>query len=182
MNLLTALWFFLPAGLANAGPVFANRIPGLNRWKTPMDFGKTYRGQRIFGANKTVRGLVVGIVLATLMIALQKHLFTRNLWVLEHSALDYRAASVWLLGPLFGAGALIGDAVESFFKRRRGILPGHTWFPFDQLDYIIGGLLFVAPIAKPSLGLVIAVMGVYFTLHLITVYVGYRTGFRDKPI
>jgi hypothetical protein len=37
-----ALWFFLPAGVANAAPVFANKIPVLNRWKTPMDFGKSY--------------------------------------------------------------------------------------------------------------------------------------------
>ncbi len=180
--LLTAFWLFLPAGLANMGPVFANKIPWLKRWEAPLDFGKSWRGQRIFGANKRWRGLVIGMVLATIAVGVQKYLFTRNLWVLEHSWLDYRPAGVWLLGPLFGAGALLGDAVESFFKRRRGIPPGHPWFPFDQTDYIIGALIFTASIAKPSLGLAIAVLGTYFVLHVVTVYVGYLTGFRERPI
>jgi CDP-2,3-bis-(O-geranylgeranyl)-sn-glycerol synthase len=177
-----AWWFFLPAGFANMGPVFANKIPGFNRWETPMDFGKSLRGQRIFGDNKRVRGLVAGIVLATLTIALQKYFFGHSAWVVEHSWLDYQPASVWLLGPLFGAGALIGDAVESYFKRRRGIAPGHLWFPFDQTDYIIGGLLFSAPLAKPSLALALTVLGLFFGLHIVVVYIAYLTGFKDRPI
>jgi len=37
-------------------------------------------------------------------------------------------------------GALLGDIVESFFKRRKGIERGKDWIPFDQLDFIIGVL------------------------------------------
>ena len=39
-------------------------------------------------------------------------------------------------------GALIGDIIESFFKRRVGIERGKNWIPFDQLDFILGVLFF----------------------------------------
>jgi CDP-2,3-bis-(O-geranylgeranyl)-sn-glycerol synthase len=39
-------------------------------------------------------------------------------------------------------GALLGDIVESFFKRRIGRDRGQDWIPFDQLDFIVGALVF----------------------------------------
>jgi len=180
--ILAALWFFLPAGLANAAPVAAMKIPILRDLKAPMDMGKTYKGQRIFGANKTWRGLIMGILVATLVIALQKYLFTHKLFFLELSWFDYRPASVWLLGPLFGAGALVADAIESFFKRRQGIAPGNSWFPFDQTDYIIGGCLLSLPVVQLSLSKYIWVFVTWVGMHVVTVYVCYLAGIRDKPI
>ena len=37
-------------------------------------------------------------------------------------------------------GALLGDIVESFFKRRAGKERGEDWIPFDQLDFLLGAL------------------------------------------
>ena len=39
-------------------------------------------------------------------------------------------------------GALMGDIIESFFKRRIGKKRGEDWIPFDQLDFILGVLFF----------------------------------------
>ena len=39
-------------------------------------------------------------------------------------------------------GALIGDIIESFFKRRIGKGRGEDWIPFDQIDFILGALFF----------------------------------------
>jgi CDP-diglyceride synthetase len=64
-------WFFLPAGIANMSPVLANKIPGINQWKTPLDFGKSWRGKRIFGNNKTWRGLIFGTLIASLVGLIQ---------------------------------------------------------------------------------------------------------------
>jgi len=36
----------------------------------------------------------------------------------------------------------MGDIIESFFKRRIGKKRGESWVPFDQLDFILGVLLF----------------------------------------
>lgn len=57
----------------------------------------------------------------------------------------------WLsLGLLLGLGAVSGDAVKSFFKRRLGIAPGRPWVPFDQLDFQVGALLLAGHRARLS--------------------------------
>jgi CDP-2,3-bis-(O-geranylgeranyl)-sn-glycerol synthase len=168
---LALFLFFLPAGLANMAPVLANKIPGLNRWSTPLDFGKSWRGKRIFGANKRWRGLLGGILLGGLAgVVIYPHLTLPN------------GVSYFALGAALGAGALIADAIESFFKRQAGVAAGDSWFPWDQSDYIIGGLLFSAPFVhlQPSDDLVIFV--IYFGLHLLVSYLGYLLKLKDKPI
>lgn len=167
-----ALVFFLPAGIANMTPVFSSRIPFLNRWTTPLDFGHIYRGKRIFGANKTWRGLVTGTVMGTLMGMLLYGPFFAD---------DNRLGFL-VVCTAMSLGALVGDAVESFFKRQHGIPSGTTWFPFDQTDYIIGGLLFTLPFGLLPLWLVLWVSVLYFGLHLLSSYVGYLVGLKDRPM
>jgi CDP-2,3-bis-(O-geranylgeranyl)-sn-glycerol synthase len=167
---LHALLFFLPAGIANMFPVFSNKIPVLRDWNTPLDFGKTWRGKRIFGPHKTWRGLVSGTVMGTLV------------GMIIFGALVNATREIILLSALMSAGALVGDAVESFFKRQRGVASGKPWFPFDQTDYIIGGLLFTLPFGVLPAWLVIWVFIMYFGLHLISSYIGYLLGFKDAPI
>jgi CDP-2,3-bis-(O-geranylgeranyl)-sn-glycerol synthase len=167
---LHALIFFLPAGISNMVPVFASKLPVLRNWNTPLDFGKTYKGKRIFGKNKTWRGLLFGIVSGTLVAMLVYSTY----WHVDLLAV--------LIGSSMSAGALIGDAVESFFKRQRGIPSGKAWFPFDQTDYVIGGLLFTLPFGILPLWLVVWVFIVYFSLHLISSYIGYLLGLKDAPI
>lgn len=165
-----ALLFFLPAGISNMIPVLASRLPLLRNWNTPLDGGRSFRGKRIFGKNKTWRGLVSGTIAGTLVAMLVYGAFT-NL----HGELV-------LIGACMSAGALVGDAVESFFKRQRGIQSGKAWFPFDQTDYIIGGLLFTLPFGILPLWLIIWVFVMYFGLHLVSSYIGYLLGLKDEPI
>lgn len=170
-----AFWFFLPAGIANMTPPIANKIPILNRWNTPMDFGKSFRGHRIFGDNKRWRGLVAGTVLAGLTSAMEYSYLL---------ALDvgHLIVTFVFIGVALGLGALIGDATASFFKRQLGIKSGNSWFPFDQIDYIIGGLLFSYPFVHYTKQEVIAIFAIYFGLHLLISYVGYLLKFKEKPI
>jgi CDP-2,3-bis-(O-geranylgeranyl)-sn-glycerol synthase len=37
---------------------------------------------------------------------------------------------------------LVGDLVKSYFKRRLNIPSGQRWLPWDQLDMVIGGIVF----------------------------------------
>jgi CDP-2,3-bis-(O-geranylgeranyl)-sn-glycerol synthase len=174
-HFIDAFWFFLPAGIANMTPPLANKIPGLKNWKTPLDFGKRWRGKQLFGSNKTWRGVITGMVMAGLVAMLQ---YSFGPHAITSSSLIISA----LLGMIMGVGALLGDAVESFFKRQIGIKPGNSWFPFDQLDYIVGGLLAIYPFVRPPFILMIWIVGVYFGLHLIVSYIGYLLKFKDKPI
>ncbi len=170
-----AFWIFLPAGIANMMPPLANKILGLNRWKTPMDFGKKFRGKRIFGDNKTWRGFVVGTTLAAVTCALEVSLVSRSA--------DLVTIILGLLaGALLGFGALLGDTIESFFKRQFGVKPGDRWFPFDQIDYIVGGLLLFDPFVRLPLRILGWIVIIYFGLHIIVSYLGYRLKFKTTAI
>ena len=167
-----ALLFFLPAGIANMTPIFVSRWPLLKNWRTPLDFGKSYRGKRILGPNKTVRGLVCGVIAGT-----ATGLLLHDPFFSDESTLGFA-----LLCAAISFGALVGDAAESFFKRQRGIPSGTSWFPFDQTDYIIGGLLFTIPFGILPLWLVLWVFGLYFGLHLLSSFIGYMVGLKERPI
>lgn len=171
-NLIFALLFFLPAGISNMTPVFSSKLPLLRDWKTPIDLGMSYRGKRILGNNKTWRGLTSGVVAGTLTgFVLSQTYFS-----------DYNVLQFVLLSASMSFGALAGDAVESFFKRQRSIPSGKPWFPFDQTDYIIGGLLFSLPLTIVPVWLVLSVFALYFGLHLLVSYIGYLLGFKELPI
>lgn len=176
-----AIWFFLPAGVANATPVFANKIPLLNRWKTPLDFGRSYRGKRIFGANKTWRGLVFGSFIGALTGILIATVYPPSASAVGIAPLLPKA-SMALLGGLLGLGALSGDAIESFFKRQKGVAAGKSWFPFDQIDYIIGGLLLSSIVVQLSITEYIVVALTWFVLHVVSAYIGYLLKLKDTPI
>lgn len=187
MNLLQdiffALWFFLPAGVANMMPIFAARWPLLARYDQPVDGGRTFRGRRIFGSHKTWRGLVVGVIFATLTFWLQQRLLMHaNLFDGWAAQVDYRQLNSLLMGPLFGLGALVGDMLESFFKRQRGIAPGRGWFPFDQIDYIVGGAVATMPFVRLSLAQYGLLIVLWLALHVIASFIGYKLGVKERPI
>lgn len=176
-----AFLFFLPAGVANMMPVLANKIPILNQFKTPLDFGSSWHGKRIFGNNKTWRGVLFGSFVAGLT-AVVVHIFVPSLYTYVSPNIPITNLNVFLIGVVLGFGALLGDTVESFFKRRNGVKAGESWFPFDQIDYILGGLLLVSLLVRLSPLQSGVIFVLYFGLHLLTAYLGYKFGLKDQPI
>ena len=79
-------------------------------------------------------------------------------------------------------GALGGDAIESFFKRRVGIAPGHGWFPFDQTDYIIGAAIASIPFVSLSLLQYIALVFFWLAASLAASAIGYLLGLKERPL
>lgn len=159
-NILRALWIFLPAYVANMSPVFVAKI--LPRWSAPIDGGRVGKdGHRILGPGKTWRGLVGGAAFGAIT-ALAVGMGAQA-WGLmdgwdyglggftgpcgtETNAADCDApTSAWwavlVFGAFVGFMALVGDAVKSYFKRRTGRDRGRPWVPFDQLDFVLFGLL-----------------------------------------
>lgn len=182
-EIFLALWFFLPAGIANMVPIFVARVPQLERFDAPMDFGKSFRGKRIFGSHKTWRGLIAGIVFGTIVLGLQQlaviHLDWLHSWTHQ---VDYAHLPTLILGPLFAIGALGGDAIESFFKRQRGLAPGKGWFPFDQTDYIIGGAIATMPFVTLSILQYLLLIVLWLVVHVVSTVVGYFMGVKDSPL
>lgn len=124
------IWFLLPAGAANIAPVLVQKINFLNY---PIDGGKLFLGEPVLGKNKTWRGLFFGILAAIIIVNLQDY---TNFFDLNSFYNNF------ILGFLFGFGSLFGDIVKSFFKRRFKISSGTMWVPFDQVDWVLGALVF----------------------------------------
>ncbi|HLZ15007.1 MAG TPA: CDP-archaeol synthase [Candidatus Saccharimonadales bacterium] len=178
-----ALWFFLPAAAANVMPILVAPLPGLRQWQAPMDFGFHFRGKRILGAHKTWRGLIAGLLASTLALWLQQLLIAH--WHPLHTLtaqVDYVHLPTLILGPLFGLGALGGDAIESFFKRQRGVAPGQGWFPFDQTDYIIGGAVATLPFVTLTLWQYMWLIVLWLAVHVVASYIGYLLKLKERPI
>lgn len=180
---LFAFWFMLPAAIANGAPILSARFPLLEKWDARLDFGKTFHGRPLLGSHKTWRGIVSGMVCATLALWVQQLLVRHTGWADVFSGpVDYPSLPTLLLGPLFGLGALGGDAIESFFKRRRGTRDGGTWVPFDQLDYIVGAVLVSLPFFILTFRQYVLVFVIWFAMHFLSTYVGWRVGLKEQPI
>jgi CDP-2,3-bis-(O-geranylgeranyl)-sn-glycerol synthase len=163
-------------------PVIANNIPPLKRFDQSLDFGKTYRGKRIFGDHKTIRGIVAGTIMGGLVAAAQMLLSALFSWPETISfTVDYSSTLVIFMGMCMGFGAVFGDATESFFKRQIGIAPGKSWAPFDQIDFVVGGL--VASLPFFVLPLRVYVIGIFITLilHPTINVIAWLLRLQDKP-
>jgi CDP-2,3-bis-(O-geranylgeranyl)-sn-glycerol synthase len=178
--LAIAVWYMLPAGAGNMTPVLVAKVPLLRDWRWPLDFGKSYRGKRIFGANKTWRGLITGVMAGVLVGYLQSRLYAHTSLTLPSSL--YGTAGAMLLGGLLAFGALAGDFIESFVKRQVGVNAGDSWFPFDQIDYIVGACLLGALLYVLTPLEYAAIALIWFGLHLSSSYLGFLMGFKKKPI
>jgi CDP-2,3-bis-(O-geranylgeranyl)-sn-glycerol synthase len=163
-------YLMLPAGLSNMVPVFFRRINFLNY---RVDFGKSWRGRPLFGTNKTLRGLFFGTLSSILLVGLQTLLYLNYGYFRSISFIDYSQHSFILIGFLLGFGALFGDLVESFFKRRFRIKPGKRWFPWDQLDFLIGSLIFLSFTYIPSWQALVLIIIAGPILHVTFKHLGY---------
>ncbi len=141
-ELLALLWFLLPAGLANASPVFAAKI--FPRYEAPLDLGLKIGGQRLLGTHKTIRGLCAAIFTGFFAFKAQQYLWIEFETVRNISLYNYSNQNP-LFGAVLGEAVIVADAVKSFIKRRLKIQPGEPFVPFDQIDWIIGTILVSIP-------------------------------------
>jgi CDP-2,3-bis-(O-geranylgeranyl)-sn-glycerol synthase len=181
-DILFSFWFMLPVAFSNVTPILVARIPGLARFDAPLDDGRTWHGQAIFGPHKTWRGLFGGMVLAGVVFSLQQLAAAHWGWAMTVSGEVRYDHLPLILGPLLGFGALGGDAIESFFKRQRGVPSGESWIPFDQLDYIIGGVVVSLLFVRFSLAQYLWIFVIWFLIHLGASYAGWRLGLKERPI
>lgn len=177
-----SLWLFLPAGIANMIPTIVWRLPMLKNWNTPVDAGKTFRGIRMLGANKTWRGVVCGVIAGAVVFILQQELVSQIGAFGDYLVrVGYTELPI-IYGVLLGFGALFGDIIESFIKRQKQIPAGTSWFPFDQLDYIIGACIVTLPLYLLEPVVYVFIFVNWFALHLIFSALGYVLKFKKALI
>ena len=160
---VSALVLFLPASLANMAPPLARflGIPG----DKPISV-------KTFGAHKTYRGFLAG-ALASVAAALA--LWGAGFgWYADH-------APGWaaFAGFLLGLGAMTGDAAKSAVKRLVGIRPGQPFFPWDQIDFILGSTLFLLPLVAMPMPVFLTALLITPLLHLLVNVGAYWVGLKD---
>jgi len=69
---------------------------------------------------------------------------------------------------MLSIGALTGDLIESFIKRRISRSPGSSLPVADQIDFILGAFLFSIPVLPPSLLSALIILVVTIPIHLLT--------------
>lgn len=157
IDITAAIWFIFPAYCANAAPV----IFGGGQ---PMDFGKIFfDGKPLLGSHKTIGGFIAGIIVGTLVGLVQTLLFEN---ILIQYSFQFRYSI--FLGFTLSLGALSGDLIESFIKRRLNLAPGDSLPIADQIDFIIGAFLFSIPVSPPSLPTALIIILVTIPIHLLT--------------
>ncbi len=170
-----AIWAMLPAYIPNNVAVLA----GGGR---PIDGGRTLDdGNRLLGDGKTWRGTAFGTA-AGVVVALvlnRIHPFVSGVVVADPFPI---AAAVSL-----AFGAMLGDILASFLKRRTGRQRGAVFPGVDQLDFVVVSLVLTAVIATGwfldtfTLPVVVAVLVLTPLLHVSTNAIAYAVGLKDEP-
>ena len=113
MHPVTLVQLLFTLMLANGTPVIAKKFLG-SRFAYPVDGGVSFiDGRPVFGAAKTIRGVLVAVLACTAGAPVV--------------GLD------WTVGALVGATAMAGDLCSSFIKRRMNLQPHTMAIGLDQV-------------------------------------------------
>jgi CDP-2,3-bis-(O-geranylgeranyl)-sn-glycerol synthase len=158
--IVEALRFIFPVYCANAVPVLAGG-------GFPMDSGRNFLdGRRLFGKNKTFRGFFAGLAAGTAA------------GLAETAVFGYPI----LFGLVLSLGALLGDLAGAFVKRRLNIPPGELLPVVDQVDFVVGAIVFSLLIRyELTWGLVLTVLILTPPIHLLTNLAAYKLGLKNNP-
>ncbi|MDH7592926.1 MAG: CDP-2,3-bis-(O-geranylgeranyl)-sn-glycerol synthase [Methanomicrobiales archaeon] len=158
-----------------------NPVAALVGGGMPVDLGRRCRdGRRVLGDGKTFRGLAAGIGAGILTGLLQLHLQNS---IPPGFLYPHTLLSVMLMAT----GALLGDLVKSFFKRRIGKERGEAWPIADQYDLVAGAFVLNLVLntgwflTTMTTGTFIAILLLTPVLHRAVNIIGYLTGVKDVP-
>ena len=87
----------------------------------------------------------------------------------------------WLFAILTPLGALLGDLVGAFLKRRLNIAPGGLLPIVDQVDFVVGALLFSLPLMVINWETAVTVLLITPPIHLFTNFLAYKLKLKKHP-
>ena len=153
-TILNALWLYLPAYFANAAPVALGGGP-------PLDGGEKWiDGKPFLGGHKTLRGCIVGVLTGLLIGILQGSFYA---------------------GLTQGLGAILGDLISSFLKRRWDIAPGEGFPLLDQLDFIVAAIILSQSYTRASLQEMLIILVVTVPIHYFMNYLAWLIKIKENP-
>jgi hypothetical protein len=159
---------------------------GWLRWlAVPIDAGVSVRGRRLFGENKTCRG-VVAVALGTAAgFGVQAVLYRLGVRV-PGELVNYGSPAVVGLGLAVGAAAMLSELPNSLIKRQLGIAPGAAgsgvagvlFYVLDQVDMLVGIWIVLAFVVSVTATRVAWSFVFLFLAHQVLTVVGYHLGMR----
>lgn len=168
-EILDLLVFLIPVYMSNASPV----VLGGGR---PLDFGMKFSdGKRILGKGKTIQGFAGGVLAGTCAGGI----------VALYYPLPFFSgpAEQFIAGFILAFGAMAGDSIGSFIKRRIGKDSGSP-FIVDTFFFLLVSLVFVFPFANEQL---YSILNIGFLLvltvimHPLTNMMANRAGLKKVP-
>jgi hypothetical protein len=160
-QLLELVYLLLPAYVANMAASLAKSWPG---WNRPIS-------RRWLGDHKTIVGVLLGVAAGVLTSSLQA-----RVWWFPHRL----EPSSWVVaGCAQSIGAMSGDTVKSFLKRRIELLLDCPAFPADQLDFILGAMVLGRPWLPMRLLEVALILAFTFIAHILVNHIAFGLQIRD---
>jgi len=175
-----ALWFVFPAYVANA-------IPVLVGGGTPIDFNRNFvDGQRVFGDGKTIRGFAGGLGGGLLVGIFEAFISGYVIFEISRlTALTPILVETIQCTParafLMSLGALMGDLLGSFTKRRMGFKRGAPVPVLDQLTFLVGAFIVVSFLFPFQLEYAIILFILTPLIHVVANIVSYLLGLKKVP-
>jgi len=152
---------FILLALANATPVVA-RIIMEDRFSWPLDGGVRFLdGQPLFGASKTVRGLLFSVLVTALAA-----------WLLGLG---------WKIGAVIGATSMAGDLFSSFIKRRLKLPSSSRATGLDQIPESLFPLLACQQALALSAGDIVAIVVFFLFGDVVFSPLFYKLRIRKRP-
>jgi len=147
--------------LANGSPVIAKRIFG-DKYAAPIDGNARFvDGQPLVGPSKTIRGILMSL----LMTALGAILLGLQLW----------------LGLLVASTAMAGDLLSSFLKRRLHLAASSKATGLDQIPESLFPLLACrSALSLSALDIAVACT-IFFVGQVLLSRLFFWLGLRDRP-
>lgn len=179
------LWLAFPVMFAAAIHIAVIRLNLWPRLRKPLDFGRTLRGRRLFGENKTWRGAVIMIAASAVGMALQQWL---RIPALEF--FDYGLLNAWATGALLGLGFVLAELPNSFLKRQFDIPPGQQasgrayWLftVLDQTDSVAGCLLALALVWLPPWQIILMALALCSLVHIAFNLIFVMAGLKRRAL
>ncbi len=166
-EIIKLILYLAPMYFANSSALFLGG-------KTPLDFGKKFfDGKPLVGKGKTFKGTFFGIIIGTIVAAIASALFPGTVMLLTPHYIE--------LGFLLSVGAIVGDIVASFFKRRNDIPQGNEVLFLDQLDFVIGGMILGSIFYAPNFYEMIIVGVITLVVHKVSNYLAFRMKLKKVP-
>lgn len=147
--------------VANGAPVIATKIFGYHL-SFPLDGGAEFvDGRPLFGKSKTIRGIVLAILLSALAAP--------------------GLGLSWHIGAVLGSAAMAGDLFSSYVKRRVNLPPSSRATGLDQIPESLFPLLVCrSALALSTLDIAIGV-AVFFLGEVALSRLLYQVHIRDRP-